>query len=334
MSLQNEVGTKEIMKIENVKMHFPVRKGIFRQVVGYVKAVDGVSLTLTKGETFGIVGESGSGKTTLGRVIVGLYQPTGGKVWYVSDTGKYDISSGKIPLRVRQKIQMIFQDPLSSLDPRFTVEKALREGLEISKEYNKKEMREYLLRLLKEVGLSQDYFGRYPHELSGGQRQRISVIRAMSMKPEVVVLDEPTSALDVSVQAQTVNLLQDFQEKFNLTYVFITHDISLAKYLSNRIAVMYLGRIMEMAESEELFSNPLHPYTRALLESLPRFEARKGEKGKKKTLIGEVPSPINIPSGCRFRTRCPYATEKCEKVEPKLIDVGNGHKVACHLYEK
>ncbi len=334
MSFQNNAGEKEIMKIENVKMHFPIRKGIFRQITGYVKAVDGISLTLNKGKTFGIVGESGSGKTTLGRVVVGLYHPTAGKVWYINGTNKYEISSGKIPLKVRQKIQMIFQDPFSSLDPRFTVEKALREGLEVSKEYDNKEIRSYLSKLLNDVGLSQDYFGRYPHELSGGQRQRVAVIRAMSIKPEVIVCDEPTSALDVSVQAQTVNLLQDFQKRFNLTYIFITHDISLTKYLSDRIAVMYLGKIVEMAKSEELFSNPLHPYTRALLQSLPHFEVRKGEKGRKKTLSGEIPSPINIPTGCRFRTRCPYATEKCEKIEPNFVDVGNNHKVACHLYEK
>lgn len=333
MPLKDDVKTEEILKIQGIKMHFPIRKGIFRQVTGYVKAVDGISVSIKKGETFGIVGESGSGKTTLGKIVVGLYRPTTGKVLYNGKLGKCEISNGQIPLLIRQKIQMIFQDPFSSLDPRMTIEKTLQEGLETSKKYKKTgEIHSYLAELLKQVGLSKDYFGRYPHELSGGQRQRISLVRAMSLEPEVVVCDEPTSALDVSVQAQVVNLLQDFQEKFNLTYLFITHDISLAKYLSGRIAVMYLGKVVEIANSEELFSNPLHPYTKALLQSLPRFETRTSEKGKNKVLTGEIPSPINIPSGCRFRTRCPYATEECKRIEPDFISVGNGHKVACHLY--
>jgi oligopeptide transport system ATP-binding protein len=336
---QSTAVTNEILTMENVKMYFPIKKGVFRHVIGHVKAVDSITLSLKKGETLCLVGESGSGKTTLGKVVVGLYEATGGKILYNGEMGAYEISSKRMPLRIRQKIQMIFQNPYSSLDPRLTIEKTLSEGLELTEKFKGKsqaEISEYLSSFLNQVGLSKEYLFRYPHELSGGQRQRIALVRAMSLEPELIVCDEPTSALDVSVQAQVVNLLQDFQEKFNLTYLFITHDISLAKYLSDRIAVMYLGKIVEVAEGEELFSNPLHPYTKALLQSLPRFETRGKEKGKKRILSGEVPSPINMPSGCRFRTRCPYATEKCEKYEPELIDVyGDGtHKVACHLYNK
>ncbi len=333
----NQTITDEILQIENVKMYFPVKKGIFRRVIGYVKAVDDISLSLKKGETLCLVGESGSGKTTLGKVVVGLYKATEGKIFYKTEEGTYEISK-KLPLNVRQKIQMIFQNPYSSLDPRLTVERTLSEGLEMTEKFKSKpkELSSYLATLLEQVGLSKEYLFRYPHELSGGQRQRVALVRAMSLEPDLVVCDEPTSALDVSVQAQVVNLLQDFQDKLNLTYLFITHDMALAKYISDRIAVMYLGKVVEIANGEELFSNPLHPYTKALLQSLPRFEARTSEKGKKNTLKGEIPSPINMPSGCRFRTRCPYATKICEKIEPTLINVDeNGeHRVACHLYDK
>ncbi len=331
MSIHEDTAVAQnVMEVEDVKMYFPIKRGIFRQVVGYVKAVDGASVSLKKGETFGIVGESGSGKTTLGKVMVGLYAPTNGKVFYRNEKKTYEISTSKIPLDIRQKIQMIFQDPFSSLDPRMTVESTLREGLEVKGK--RKDAIPLLARMLEEVGLSKEYLSRYPHELSGGQRQRIALVRAMVLNPDIVVCDEPTSALDVSVQAQVVNLLQKFQEELNLTYVFITHNISLAKYLSDRIAVMYLGKIVEECESEELFENPLHPYTRALLQSIPRFAVRSEQKGRKQTLKGEIPSPINIPSGCRFRTRCPYATKKCEKEEPSLKEV-NGHLVACHYAE-
>lgn len=337
MNLQNEITyDKKALVAENVKMYFPIKRGILRHVIGYVKAVDDVSLTIKKGEALGLVGESGSGKTTFGKVIVGLYKPTNGRILYNSGSGVHEISQGKIPRGVRRKIQMIFQDPFSSLDPRMTIEETLSEGLEISERFKKsndEEIHGYLSNLLEQVGLSKEYFSRYPHELSGGQRQRIALVRTVSLEPDFVVCDEPTSALDVSVQAQVVNLLQDFQEKMGLTYLFITHDISLAKYLSTRIAVMYLGKIVEVANSEELFASPLHPYTKALFQSLPRFEVRTAEKGGKNVLRGEIPSPINMPTGCRFRTRCPYAMKKCEKVEPPLVNVdNNGHKVACWLY--
>lgn len=327
------VGTKEILGAENVKMYFPIRKGIFRQVIGHVKAVDDVSVSVKKGETFGLVGESGSGKTTFGRVAVGLYKPVSGKIVYRSENAEYDISgSGKMPLKLRQRIQMIFQDPFSSLNPRLTVEQTLSEGLEISDRFrSKKEIHSYLSSLMEQVGLSGDYMYRFPHEFSGGQRQRIAIVRAMAMNPSLIVCDEPTSALDVSVQAQVVNLLKDFQKKLDLTYLFITHNIVLAKYVSDRIAVMYLGKMVEIAESEELFSNSLHPYTKSLLSAIPKFEMRDG-KGKKNTLKGEIPSPINMPKGCRFRTRCPYAMDVCAKVDPPLVEGPENHMIACHLH--
>ncbi|MCD6515109.1 MAG: ABC transporter ATP-binding protein [Candidatus Odinarchaeota archaeon] len=319
-----------LIKVENLKKYFPVRRFIFSK--DYVKAVDGVTFEIKKGETFGVVGESGSGKTTLGRVILRLIEPTDGHVYFEGE----DIFKlkGKKLLEFRRKAQMVFQDPFSSLDPRMTIFQIIMEG-PITHGMKIDDPEEFVVSLLRKVGLERVHLHRYPHEFSGGQKQRIAIARALSLNPEFIVLDEPTSALDVSVQAQILEMLRDFQREFKFTYMFISHDLSVVKYMSDRIAVVYLGQIVEITSSDELFERPLHPYTRILLSALPIPDPEITRKKKiKEEIVGEPPSPINPPLGCRFHTRCPYAMPKCRYKEPHMVEYEPKHYVACWLYEK
>lgn len=321
-----------LLEVQDLAVHFPLRKGFFERKTTSVKAVDGVSFSISAGQTLGLVGESGCGKTTVGRAILRLCEPTRGRILYhgteIQDLGP----SSMFPLR--KKMQMIFQDPYSSLDPRMTVGKTIMEPMVIHKMFNSDKGRiERALELLKMVGLKQEHFDRYPHEFSGGQRQRIGIARALAMEPEFIVCDEPISALDVSIQAQIVNILENLQEKFELTYLFISHDLSIVRHISHSVAVMYLGRVVEYANTEELYENPKHPYTCALLSAIPVIEDAFTHRRSKEMLRGEVPSPIDPPEGCVLSTRCPKAFGECTKHRPQLTDIGGDHLVACHLEE-
>lgn len=323
---------KSLIEIKNLKMYFPIKKGLINKRVDYVKAVDDVSFEIKKGETLGLVGESGCGKTTTGRAIIKLYEPTDGQIIYNGvDITRFN--QGKMA-PYRRKMQMIFQDPYASLDPRMTVGDIIGESIDIHKLMAGKERTERVQYLLERVGLNSEHANRYPHEFSGGQRQRIGIARALAVEPEFIIADEPISALDVSIQAQVVNMLEELQDDLGLTYLFIAHDLSMVKHISTRVGVMYLGKMVEIAESSELYKKPLHPYTQALLSAIPIPDPDQSEAKERIVLEGEIPSPINPPSGCRFRNRCKYATAKCAEQEPELKDIGGGHKVACHLYDE
>ena len=317
---------KTLVKIENLTKNFISKKSFFGKPLSYVHAVDNVSLDIFKGETLGIVGESGCGKSTLGRSILRLTEPTSGKVIY----DKTDlVSLSKEDMRqMRKRLQLVFQDPYASLNPRMTVKDLIKAPLDIFNIGNESERMEKVFQIMKQVGLTEEQLNRYPHEFSGGQRQRIVIARAIILDPEFVVCDEPVSALDVSVRSQVLNLLNTLQKEKNLTYMFISHDLSVVKYISDRIAVMYLGRVVELAEKDELYSHAAHPYTKALLSAVPIAEV--GRKREISVLEGDVPSPINPPKGCYFNTRCPYADERCRKEKPELRDIGCGHMCACH----
>lgn len=330
---QSTVGAGEVlMEIEDLQMHFPITEGIiFQRKVGAVKAVDGINFSIKKGETLGLVGESGCGKSTTGRAILQLYRPTGGHVRYRGQ----DLTQmkGEELRRMRRNLQIIFQDPYASLNPRMTVGNIIGEPLEVHGLAKGKAKQDRVRELLSVVGLNPNYVNRYPHEFSGGQRQRIGIARALAVEPDFIVADEPISALDVSIQAQVVNLLEDLQKEFGLTYLFIAHDLSVVRHISNRVAVMYLGKVVELADRDELYKNPMHPYTKALLSAIPIPDPVLEEKRKRVILEGDVPSPINPPSGCHFRTRCPLAQEIC-KEEPLFLEHRPNHLTACHFAEK
>ena len=324
-----------LIEVTNLKKYFPVKGHLFQEKQ-YVQAVESVSFSIYKGETLGIVGESGCGKSTLGRAIIRLHEPTSGKIVYDGTTIFDSETRTKVPmLPYRRKMQIIFQDPSASLDPRMTVGEIVGEALDIHHLYSSKEdRREQINKLLDEVGLNTEHANRFPHEFSGGQQQRVGIARALAVKPEFIVCDEPISALDVSIQSQVVNMLEDLQELNHLTYLFIAHDISVVRHISNRIGVMYLGSMVELAESYELCNHPIHPYTQTLLSAVPLPDPEKNKTRKRILLEGDIPSPINPPSGCRFHTRCPYATDKCRQAAPELKEYGPGHFAACHLLEE
>jgi oligopeptide transport system ATP-binding protein len=323
-------GGEVLLQVEDLTVHFPVTRGvIFKKTVAVIKAVDGLDFTITKGETLGLVGESGCGKSTTGRAILQLIQPTRGKVLMQGA----DLCSLKgEPLRqMRRHMHMIFQDPYASLNPRMTVGKIIEEPLMVHRIGNSQERRERVQQLLLEVGLNPAFASRYPHEFSGGQRQRIGIARSLAVNPDFIVADEPVSALDVSIQAQVINLLEDLQASHELTYLFISHDLSVVRHISNRVAVMYLGKIVELAERRELYHHPLHPYTKALLSAVPIPDPRV-EVGRERVILkGDVPNPQAPPSGCRFHTRCPIAIEQCSQVEPEFAEHDPKHWAACHL---
>ena len=324
------VGTPEpLIRVQNLKKHFPITAGVFRRQVGTVKAVDGISFDLLPKETLGLVGESGCGKTTAGRTVLSLYTATEGKV-YFGQTEVTALGVNKLRL-MRQKMQMIFQDPQDSLNPRMTVGSIISEPLLEHTQASGSQRTERVEELLQAVGLNAKYMNRYPHEFSGGQRQRIGVARALALNPEFIICDEPIAALDVSIQAQVVNLLEDLQEKFGLTYLFISHDLGMIRHIARRVAVMYLGHIVEIATSQDLYRRPQHPYTQALLSAVPTHDPVREQTRERIILTGDVPSPADPPSGCPFRTRCPSVESKCAEEVPELRQIGTGHRVACHL---
>jgi len=331
MSTEN-TNDNVLLRVDNLMMHFPIRRGVFQRQVGAVRAVDGVSFTVHRGETLGLVGESGCGKSTTGRTILQLYKPTAGEVEF---DGVNLITLKAEPMRqMRRKIQMIFQDPYASLNPRMTVEQLVGEPLMVHSVATGAEIHERVTHLLDLVKLNPAFASRYPHEFSGGQRQRIGVARALALQPSFIICDEPISALDVSIQAQVVNLLEELQQQFNLTYLFIAHDLSMVKHISDRIAVMYLGVIVELASRDELHASPLHPYTQALLSAVPIPDPIADSKRERIILKGDVPSPANPPSGCRFRTRCPIAEGICAESRPDFREIRPGHFVACFFAER
>ena len=327
--MSNETNKQEyLLKVDHLKQYFPVRDGFKKMEL---KAVDDVSFAIRPGETLGLVGESGCGKTTVGRTLLRLYKPTAGRIEFDGNV-LYD-SEKKIDVNMhpyRKQMQMVFQDPYSSLNPRMTVEDIIGEPLDVHKLYsNKKERHEKIMDLMETVGLNAEHATRYAHEFSGGQRHRIGIARALAVDPKFIVCDEPVSALDVSIQAQVVNMFEDLQKQRGLSYLFIAHDLLVVQHISDRIAVMYLGHMMELAEADELMDHPIHPYTESLLSAVPIPDPETARRSKRIVLEGDVPSPLHMPSGCPFRSRCKYATEQCAKERPELTDRGNGHMVAC-----
>jgi oligopeptide transport system ATP-binding protein len=328
MGEKNEV----LVQVRELKKYFPIRRGVFQRHVGDVKAVDGVSFDIHRGETLGLVGESGSGKTTVGRTMLRLYEPTAGEIIF-EDRDLAELSSGELR-STRQRMQIIFQDPYASLNPRMTVGGIVGEPLEVHRVARGKEKRERVQELLRLVGLNPYFVNRYPHEFSGGQRQRIGVARALALNPDLIVCDEPISSLDVSIQAQVVNLLEELQERMGLTYLFIAHDLSMVRHISDRVAVMYLGKIMELTDRDELYMNPLNPYTQALMSAVPVPDPMVEEERRRIILEGDIPSPSTPPKGCNFNTRCPVARDLCFEEDPAFIEVESGHYCACHVVEQ
>ena len=317
------MSSEYLVEVKDLKQYFPIRTGFMKTTL--LKAVDGVNFGIKPGETLGLVGESGCGKTTVGRTLLRLYKPTGGEIYYDGN-----LITDQNMIQYRPKMQMVFQDPYSSLDPRMTVEEIIGEPLDVHKLYsNKAERREKILSLMELVGLNAEHATRYVHEFSGGQRQRIGIARALAVDPRFIVCDEAVSALDVSIQAQVINMFEELQEKLGVAYLFIAHDLLVVRHISDRIAVMYLGRVVETADADELYDSPIHPYTQSLLSAVPIPDPNIAKSSKRIILEGDVPSPLRMPSGCAFRTRCRFATEKCAQECPSLTDRGNGHMVAC-----
>ena len=317
------MSSEYLVEVKDLKQYFPIRTGFMKTTL--LKAVDGVNFAIKPGETLGLVGESGCGKTTVGRTLLRLYKPTGGEIYYDGN-----LITDQNMIQYRPKMQMVFQDPYSSLDPRMTVEEIIGEPLDVHKLYsNKAERREKILGLMELVGLNAEHATRYVHEFSGGQRQRIGIARALAVDPRFIVCDEAVSALDVSIQAQVINMFEELQEKLGVAYLFIAHDLLVVRHISDRIAVMYLGRIVETADADELYDSPIHPYTQSLLSAVPIPDPKIAKSSQRIILEGDVPSPLHMPSGCAFRTRCRFATEQCAKECPSLTDRGNGHMVAC-----
>lgn len=322
--------TKPLLRVKGLKKYFPVKKGLLARTAGYVKAVDDVSFHVNEGETLGIVGESGCGKSTTGRMLMRLLEPTEGIVEF--DGKELTALSSEEMRKTRRDIQMVFQDPYASLNPRHTIERILSEPLQVHGVKSAKERREKVHEFLEVVGLSAFHAKRYPHQFSGGQRQRIGIARALMTNPKLIIADEPVSALDVSIQAQVLNLMQDLQKEFNLTYIFIAHDLGVVRHISDRVGVMYLGKMVEVAESEQLYAKPLHPYTQALLSAVPVPDP---DFTKEEVLLeGDMPNPANPPTGCTFHTRCPFKMDICSQVVPQLVELEDGHSVACHLYNE
>ena len=320
---------KTLVEVKNLKEYFNISTGLFSSKP--LKAVDDVSFSIRKGETLGLVGESGCGKTTVGRTLLHLYKPTDGEIWF---DGKQIVSKQDI-LEYRRKSAMVFQDPYSSLNPRMTVSDIIAEPLDVHKMCaNKKEREERVLELMNWVGLNSEHANRYAHEFSGGQRQRIGIARALSMNPEFIVCDEPVSALDVSIQAQVINMFDELQDQMGLTYLFIAHDLLVVRHISDRIAVMYLGKMVELADAREIYDHPLHPYTKSLMSAVPLPDPKKARENQRIVLSGDIPSPLNAPSGCPFRTRCPYASKACSESMPEFKEQSSGHFVACHNVER
>ncbi|MBT2687148.1 dipeptide ABC transporter ATP-binding protein [Bacillus sp. ISL-47] len=321
---------KEILQVKNLQQYFPIKGGVFGRTVNHVKAVDGVNFTIYEGETVSIVGESGCGKSTTGRAILRLDEPTGGEVIF---QGTDLLAKSKSEMRsIRKDLQVIFQDPFASLNPRRSIGQTLEEAMGILNVVPKADRRRRAIELLEQVGLKEEHIDRYPHEFSGGQRQRIGIARALAVEPKLIICDEAVSALDVSVQAQVLNLLKKLQKEYGLTYLFISHDLGVVRHISDRIIVMYLGKVVEIAEKKSLFENPRHPYTQALLSAIP--EPNRKKKKERIILKGDVPSPIDPPTGCRFHTRCPLATDLCRQSDPELKSLGEGHQAACHYAEE
>ncbi|NLC25398.1 MAG: ATP-binding cassette domain-containing protein [Fastidiosipila sp.] len=327
--MNNTITAQHLVEVNDLKQYFDINMGLFRTKP--LKAVDGVSFNIREGETLGLVGESGCGKTTVGRSLLHLYEPTGGEIRYKGQ----EIKSNKDIAKFRQQATMVFQDPYSSLNPRMTVADIIGEPLDVHKLFsNKSERKELILELMDKVGLNSEHAARYAHEFSGGQRQRIGIARALAVNPDFMVCDEPVSALDVSIQAQVINMFEELQDEFDLTYLFIAHDLLVVRHISDRIAVMYLGKLMEMAPATDIYDHPLHPYSKSLISAVPVPDPRIARAHERIVLKGEIPSPLNAPSGCGFRTRCPYAIECCAESVPEFEEIHDGHFVACHRVDE